>query len=203
MIWKVLQGVGKELYKLTTPILFSSPPIITQAHTHSLQLPFPLVSPSTLTHVRYIMYYTLAALTTFASSAAAIGNAVVLNKCSNTIYAWSVGSSVGAKQTIATGKNFTEPLHSDATSGGIALKITAVDDGLYNGAAQQIFSYSLDGASVWYDLSTAFGEPFLGKRVTVTSSGSPSIEWPTGSNPGGSQVKVGINGVDVVFTGCA
>ncbi|KAF2442106.1 hypothetical protein P171DRAFT_319261, partial [Karstenula rhodostoma CBS 690.94] len=142
--------------------------------------------------------------TALTSSAVAVGNAVVLNKCSSPIYAWSVGSSVGAKQTIATGKNFTEALHSDATSGGIALKITTVDDGLYTGAPQQIYSYSLDGASVWYwdryDLSTAFGEPFLGKRVTVTSSGSPSIDWPKGSNPGGSQVKVGSSGQDVVFT---
>ncbi|KAK7191826.1 hypothetical protein DPSP01_007138 [Paraphaeosphaeria sporulosa] len=149
------------------------------------------------------MYYTLAVLTALASSAAAVGNAVVVNKCSSTIYAWSVGSSVGTKQTIATGKNFTEPLHSDAKSGGIALKITTVDDGLYNGSPQQIFSYSLDGASVWYDLSTAFGEPFLGKRITVTSTGSPSIVWANGSNPGGSQVKVGASGVDVVFTSCA
>lgn len=54
-----------------------------------------------------------------------------------------------------------------------------------------------------YDLSTAFGEPFLGKEVSVTSAGSPSIEWPAGSNPGGSQVKKGDSGVDVVFTGCA
>jgi hypothetical protein len=52
-------------------------------------------------------------------------------------------------------------------------------------------------------MSTAFGEPFLGKRVTVTSSGSPSIDWANGSNPGGSQVKVGVSDKDVVFTACA
>lgn len=105
--------------------------------------------------------------------------------------------------TRFSGGNFSEPLHSDATSGGIALKITAVDDGLYNGSPQQIFSYSLDGGSVWYDLSTAFGEPFSGKHVTVTSSGSPTIDWPNGSNPGGSQVKVGSSDQNVVFTACA
>lgn len=45
--------------------------------------------------------------------------------------------------------NFTEAFRTDASSGGIALKITTVDDGLYTGAAQQIFSYSLDGTAVW------------------------------------------------------
>ena len=54
-----------------------------------------------------------------------------------------------------------------------------------------------------YDLSTAFGEPFQGRRVTVTSSGSPTIDWPKGSNPGGSQVKVGDSSKDVVFTAYA
>ena len=49
------------------------------------------------------MRYTIAALAALASSAAALGNAVVTNNCNSTIYAWSVGSSVGAKQTIAKG----------------------------------------------------------------------------------------------------
>jgi hypothetical protein len=78
-----------------------------------------------------------------------------------------------------------------------------VKDGLFNGAPQQTFSYSLDGASVWYDLSTVFGEPFNGQHIKVTSNGSPTIDWPTGSNPGGSQVKVGNSANDVVFTACA
>jgi hypothetical protein len=118
------------------------------------------------------MRYTITVLAACASSAAALGSAVVANNCTSTIYAWSVGSAVGAKQTIAAGtlhtpcyplheqeredsqmlpgKNFTELLHTDAKSGGIAMKITTVNDGLYNGSPQQIFSYSLDGGSVWY-----------------------------------------------------
>ncbi|KAJ4290908.1 hypothetical protein N0V90_010104 [Kalmusia sp. IMI 367209] len=149
------------------------------------------------------MRYTAAALSALVASVAAVGNAVVKNNGTSNIYAWSVGSSVSAKQTITPGKSWSETLHTDAKTGGVAIKITTVDDGLYNGSPQQIFSYSLDGASVWYDLSTAFGEPFNGKHITVTSSGSPTIDWPKGTNPGGSQVKVGDSSKDVVFTAYA
>ncbi|KAF2634219.1 hypothetical protein P280DRAFT_414278 [Massarina eburnea CBS 473.64] len=148
--------------------------------------------------MRYII--SLAAL---ATSVSAVGNAVVLNKCPFTIYAWSVSSSVGNQQTIATGGTFSEAFHHDDQTGGIAIKITKEADGLYTGAPQQIFSYSLDTATVWYDLSTAFGEPFSGSHITVTQDGSRSIDWPTGSNPGGSQVKAGVSEKDVVFTACA
>lgn len=81
--------------------------------------------------------------------------------------------------------------------------MTKVKDGLFNGSPQQTFSYSLDGGSVWYDLSATFGEPFNGQHLKVTSEGSPTIDWPMGTNPGGSQVKVGNSEKDVVFTACA
>ena len=58
----------------------------------------------------------------------------------------------------------------------------------------------MDGEQVWYDLSTVFGEPFKGQRVTVTSPSGPTIDWPQGSNPGGSQVKVAKSSDNVVFT---
>lgn len=93
-----------------------------------------------------------------------------------------------------------EPLHRDDKTGGIAIKITKVADGLYNGAPQQVFAYNLDGAQVWYDLSTIFGEPFLGQRVEVTSNSGGSILWPNGTNPGGSQVRVGPSDENIWFT---
>ena len=55
------------------------------------------------------MRFTIITIATLASSAVAVGNAVVKNNCPQTIYAWSVGSSVGAQQTIATGNH---PIHS-------------------------------------------------------------------------------------------
>jgi len=50
------------------------------------------------------MRYTIAALTGLATTVAAVGSAVVTNNCTSTIYAWSVSSVVGAKQTIAPGR---------------------------------------------------------------------------------------------------
>ncbi|KAF2652379.1 hypothetical protein K491DRAFT_695618 [Lophiostoma macrostomum CBS 122681] len=150
------------------------------------------------------MRYTIPVVLALASSVSAVGNAVVKNKCSFPFYVWSVGASVGARQTVnANGGNYSEVLHSDATTGGISLKITLANDGLYTGAPEQIISYTLDGAQVWYDLSTVFGEPFNGKHITVTSKDGPTIDWPTGSHPAGSQVRVSSSGNDVVFTACA
>jgi hypothetical protein len=53
-----------------------------------------------------MMRSTIITLVTLASSAAAVGNAVIKNNCPQTIYAWSVGSSVGTGQTLATGKSY-------------------------------------------------------------------------------------------------
>lgn len=152
-----------------------------------------------------MMRFTLASATViaFATSVHAVGNAIVKNNSTQPFYLWSVGGSVGERQTVVPGGNYSEVLRHDATTGGIALKITKTEDGLYTGAATQIFSYSLDGSQVWYDLSTVFGEPFQGQRLTVSSNGGGTINWPTGSNPGGSQVKVSSSNNDVVFTAYA
>lgn len=47
------------------------------------------------------------------------------------------------------------------------------------------------------------GEPFNGQHITVTANGGGTIDWPNGSNPGGSQVKVTSSDNNVVFTACA
>ncbi|KAF2873920.1 hypothetical protein BDV95DRAFT_489655 [Massariosphaeria phaeospora] len=146
------------------------------------------------------MRFAVASVLAFASSVTAVGNAIVVNSTPSTFYLWSVGGSVGPRQTIAAGGNYTEVLHRDAKTGGIAIKITKTADGLYTGAPTQQFSYSLDGAQVWYDLSATMGEPFNGQRVTVTANGGGTIDWPKGSNPGGSQVKVTSSDSNVVFT---
>jgi hypothetical protein len=93
-----------------------------------------------------------------------------------------------------------EPLRRDDKTGGVALKITKGPDGLFNGEAQQVFSYSLDGEQVWYDLSAVFGAPFAGQRVEVTSNTGGPIVWPNGTHPGGSQVKVAPSSENVWFT---
>ncbi|KAE8383768.1 blastomyces yeast-phase-specific protein [Aspergillus bertholletiae] len=137
--------------------------------------------------------------------AAAVGNAVVKNSCDHPVYLWSVGGSVGPKQTIEAGGSYSEPFRHDDASGGISLKITTVDNGLYNGSPQLNYAYTLDNAGVWYDMSDVFGDPFSGSALVVKPSDAscPSICWPQGVSPGGSQVKVCQSGSDEVLELCA
>ena len=58
------------------------------------------------------------------------------------------GRSLFVVVLMIEGTNYTEAYHRDANSGGIALKITKTNDGLFTGAPTQIFSYSLDSAQV-------------------------------------------------------
>jgi hypothetical protein len=96
-------------------------------------------------------------------------------------------------------------MRKDATTGGIAIKITKEDDGLWTEKAQQVFAYALEGDKVWYDLSTVHGDPFSGSALKVAAKGGKSIDWPQGTNPAGefSQIKVTGSRSDVVFTACA
>jgi hypothetical protein len=99
-----------------------------------------------------------------------------------------------------SGGLYLEPLRRDTNSGGIAIKITKGASGLYNGEPQQVFSYNIDGTQVYYDLSSVFGAPFAGNRVEVTSNTGAPIIWPTGTHPGGNQVKSAPNDENIWFT---
>ncbi|KAF1836551.1 hypothetical protein BDW02DRAFT_493476 [Decorospora gaudefroyi] len=130
----------------------------------------------------------------YATSVAAIGIALVVNNTPSPIYVWSVGGSIGARNDIRPGGGiYWERMHRDERSGGIAIKVTKTPDGLYSGAPQQIFAYNLEGEQVWYDLSSVFGEPFVGYEVKVEMDAGESIVWPNGTNPGGSRVKSASN----------
>ncbi|CAI7617012.1 unnamed protein product [Penicillium discolor] len=128
----------------------------------------------------------IASVAALAPLASAAGNAIVTNQCDFPVYL-----CVGPKQTIPAGGSYTEALHHDSASGGISLKITTVDDGLYNGSPQTNFAYTLDPGTVWYDLSDVFGDPFSGKSIVVrpTDTTCSNICWAQGVNPGGSQTK--------------
>ncbi|PYI28077.1 putative BYS1 domain protein [Aspergillus indologenus CBS 114.80] len=145
------------------------------------------------------------ALVLLPTLAAAAGNAVVTNNCNTPIYLWSVGGSVGPRQTIQPGASYTEALHYDPASGGVSLKITKTPDGLYDGSPQLNYAYTLDGAKTWYDLSSVFGDAFAGSVLSVKPSDTacPKICWPNGVNPGGSQVKTCQAGSTETLTVCA
>jgi hypothetical protein len=148
---------------------------------------------------------TLLALAAATPLASALGFAKVTNKCAGDVHVWSVGSAVQGPFKVAKGASYSEPFVKDPVTGGKALKVTVAANGLYTGAPQTIFAYSLDGDNIWYDLSDVFGDAFVGKKVVVSSAQDtcPSIIWPTGVPPAGSQVKVCTSSKDVTLTLCA
>ncbi|KAF2030888.1 hypothetical protein EK21DRAFT_64558 [Setomelanomma holmii] len=136
-----------------------------------------------------------------------VGRAIVTNQCDASLYLWSVGSGIGAQQTIGKDQSYSETFHRDPFSGGIALKITAVPDGIFQpNVSQTNFAYNYDESTntIWYDMSDVFGDGFVGRRMTVkpTDPNCQSIEWFYGRPGAGSQVKNCQAGTDLELTFC-
>ncbi|GIJ99115.1 hypothetical protein Aspvir_001241 [Aspergillus viridinutans] len=140
-----------------------------------------------------------------------LGHATIHNTCQKEIYLWSVGSTISPQFTIPPNTTYTEPYRRDPASGGIALKLTRVQNGLYTAAPQMVFAYNLVQRRIWYDLSDVFGDPFLGVRVRVEyrslageegEDEEKGIEWVDGVSPGGSMVRVADAEGDLVLTVC-
>jgi hypothetical protein len=131
-------------------------------------------------------------IATFIASVHAAGRAIVTNQCPEPIYLWSVGGSISNQHIINPDTSYSEPFVRDPRSGGIALKITAVEGGIFKpNVSQTIFAYNLDGNRIWYDMSDIFGDGFAGRTLTLkpTDPTCQSIVWGTGKPPAGSQVK--------------
>ncbi|EAW14915.1 putative BYS1 domain protein [Aspergillus clavatus NRRL 1] len=197
---------GRRGYKkaICLPLLHDSyfPALITLTSQHYPNHNSTNQKPKLKMHTTTTLLPFLAVL---APLATAVGNAVVTNNCPGPVYLWSVGGSVGPKQTILPGASYAEPLHHDDASGGVSLKVTRTDNGLYDGSAQLNFAYTLDGNTVWYDLSDVFGDPFSGSVVKVkpVEGACSAICWPNGVSPGGSQVKNCGAAKDLNLTLCA
>ncbi|KAJ5831754.1 hypothetical protein N7474_000065 [Penicillium riverlandense] len=152
------------------------------------------------------MHFSIA-LTTLAALAplvSAVGDAIVVNNCKAAVHLWSVGGSVGPEQTLQPGEEYVEKVHYDPKSGGVAIKITRGVNGLYTGAPQTDFAYTLDGNNLWYDLSDVFGDPFSGRVLSVVASNEncPDICWSSGTSPAGSQTKVCGATANITLTLC-
>jgi len=137
------------------------------------------------------------------------GSAIIQNLCSDTIYSWSVASNVSAQHTITPYSSYSEPLHTDPISGGIALKVSLVEDGLVKNAPLVILAYAWNATapSIYYDLSSVFGEPFKGKNLRVmTMSGGrsdcPTLEWIGGSKPDNAGTAACFKDTDLTLTVC-
>lgn len=145
-----------------------------------------------------------AALAATTATAATVGRAIVENRCPHKVYLWSVGGSIGPKQVLNTGATYSEQFRRDPSSGGIAIKITTVNDGLFNNSPQTNFAYSLSDSRIFYDLSDVFGDPFKGRKLLVDPSdpACAEISWPTGVPPAGSQVRDCQKGSNVKLILC-
>ncbi|KAF1915915.1 hypothetical protein BDU57DRAFT_515709 [Ampelomyces quisqualis] len=140
-----------------------------------------------------------------ATGARAVGRAIVTNQCDEPIYLWSVGGSVSKQYTIVKDTSYSEVFHVDAASGGISLKITSIESGLFKPNVTQInFAYSLDSKQVWYDMSSVFGDGFAGRTIKIapTDSSCESITWGAGKQPAGSQVKTCQAETDLELSFC-
>lgn len=143
----------------------------------------------------------LSAAATPSPDIARLGRAVIVNHCQTPIYIWSVGSTVRPQTTILPYGRYFETFRRDVGTGGIAIKISTVQDGLYTSAPQTVFAYNLSRNKVWYDLSDVFGDPFKGHPV-VLQPAEPQLYWQDGVPPAGSQVRVRDSSVDLVLTLC-
>lgn len=132
---------------------------------------------------------------------ARLGRAVIDNHCQTPVYLWSVGTAISAPVTILPGTRYGETFRPDPKAGGIAIKISTEQNGLYDSAPLTVFAYNLNGDNVWYDLSDVFGDPFKGHSV-VLSPAEPPIDWENGIPPAGSQVRVRDASEDLVLTLC-
>jgi hypothetical protein len=138
---------------------------------------------------------------------AEVGRAIVTNQCDAPLYLWSVGSSIGVQQVVNKDQSYSELFHRDPVSGGIALKISAVPDGIFQpNVSQTIFAYNYDEGTntIWYDMSDVFGDGFVGRTMTVKPSdpNCQSIDWYYGRPPAGSQVKNCQAKTDLELTFC-
>lgn len=150
---------------------------------------------------------------------AAAGRAIITNNCTADVYIYSIPATgpLGLQNlTITPGGTYTEPFGPRSDYGGIALKVRAswlpsqplpapgtgspaamamvVVGAAAAAEAEAIFAYTYDEVldTVWYDLSTLYGDAFVergGLAVKPSDGTCGSIVWPEGTNPGGVNVK--------------
>jgi len=106
------------------------------------------------------------ALATFVPAALA-GKASVENRCDQDVYLWSVAGSAGADMvTLPPGKSYSETYRLNHNGGGISMKLALTKS---QGDITQ-FEYTLDAATVWYDVSNINGNPFADGGISVKPS---------------------------------
>ncbi|EFQ92070.1 hypothetical protein PTT_10904 [Pyrenophora teres f. teres 0-1] len=139
------------------------------------------------------------------AGAQAVGRAIVTNQCDAPIYLWSVGGSISDQKVITKDQSYSETFTKDPKSGGIALKMTTVEGGIFKpNVSQTIFAYNLDANQIWYDMTDIFGDGFAGRTMTLKPKdpACQSINWYGGKPTGGSQIKNCDASTDLELTFC-
>jgi hypothetical protein len=152
----------------------------------------------------HVTYLTLTALSLI-TNVRALGRAIITNQCDSPVYLWSVGGSISPQHTLLKDTSYSEPFHTDPQSGGIAIKLSPIENGIFKpNASQTIFAYNLDGDTVWYDMSDLFGDGFAGRtlKITPTDGTCESVLWGAGKPGAGSQVKRCAAGGDLELSIC-
>jgi hypothetical protein len=155
--------------------------------------PITLQSQKNNTSAKHIMVLPqIALIISLATSVLALGRAIVTNQCDEPVYLWSVGSTVNNQTTLPKDSSYAETFHSDPEFGGISIKITSTPDGIFqNGTSQLVFAYSIDSSTVWYNLTSVFGDGFAGRTLRVQPSDEKCepISWYDGRAPKDGQIK--------------
>ena len=101
--------------------------------------------------MRLLSHPALALVALLAPTALAWGNAIIHNNCGFDLYVWAVGGGVLGPAKISSGSDFAQQFYFDHGSGGVSLKVCESANGLFTGAPQTIFAYTLDQGSgiVW------------------------------------------------------
>jgi hypothetical protein len=166
---------------------------------------YTLRPTSTTLSKMHFTYLALTALSLLLTTAQALGRAIITNECDDPIYLWSVGGSISPQHTLLKDTSYSEPFHLDPLSGGIALKLSPVENGIFKpNASQTIFAYNLDGDTVWYDMSDLFGDGFAGRtlKIAPTDESCESVLWGAGKAAAKSGIRNCGAGADLELSIC-
>jgi hypothetical protein len=147
----------------------------------------------------------IALIISSATSVVALGRAIITNQCDEPVYLWSVGSTVSNQTALPKDSSYAEIFHSDPESGGISIKVTSTPDGIFqNGTSQLVFAYSIDSSTVWYNMTSVFGDGFAGRTLHVQPSDEKCepISWYDGRAPKDGQIKSCEKGTNLELTFC-
>jgi hypothetical protein len=87
-----------------------------------------------------------------AGLAAALGNAIVSNRCSYDIWLWSVDQGYSSQPIhVPARTKYSEPFRSACNGCGTSLKISKTNQLV--GGQQTQFEYSIKDGNIWYDIS--------------------------------------------------